>query len=349
MTASVAKPVSWSCTGKFRANKPDRLNLVGEFSRIVQKYQGMRMQDTVASELSIALAAMRGGDLDAAGAIAERLLQNHPNDPAVHQLLAEVALRRGEMAHAIRSAAASLARRPDHVPTLLLAGRAARAAENLAEAIGFLRRASMLAPDRADAAFLTCATLLELGDPEAGTLLTRLLASFPDKSDGWSLLGDALQRAGKMEAALAAFTRAARAHPSVAVNLRCGAVLELLGRFGEALDAYRRAMQMAPESGEAWLKLGLCLQRLKEVESARTALEHAVTLSPASSEAWFALGLIRQDQRDPTAAADAYRRALDIRPELVEAIVNLGICYQEIGNLPEAKAFYRRALEIRPD
>ena len=36
------------------------------------------MQDTVASELSIALAAMRGGDLDAAGAIAERLLQNHP-------------------------------------------------------------------------------------------------------------------------------------------------------------------------------------------------------------------------------------------------------------------------------
>ena len=110
-----------------------------------------------------------------------------------------------------------------------------------------------------------------------------------------------------------------------------------------------RAMQMAPESGEAWLKLGLCLQRLKEVESARTALERAVTLSPASSEAWFALGLIRQDQRDPTAAADAYRRALDIRPELVEATVNLGICYQEIGNLPEAKAFYRLALEIRPD
>jgi tetratricopeptide (TPR) repeat protein len=309
----------------------------------------MRMQDTVTSELSTALAAMRAGDLNAAGAIAERLLQNHPDDPSVHQLLAEVALRRGETAQASRSAAASLARRPDHVPTLLLAGRAARATENLAEAIGFLRRATMLAPDRADAAFLACATLLELGDPEAGALLTRLLESFPDESEGWCLLGEALQRAGKMEAALAAFTRAARAQPSAALSLRRGVVLESLGRLGEALDAYRRAMQMAPEDSEAWFKLGLCLRRLGEAESARTALEQAVSLNPASSEAWFALGLARQDQRDPTAAVDAYRRALDIQPALVEAIVNLGICYQEIGNLPEAKALYRRALEIRPE
>jgi tetratricopeptide (TPR) repeat protein len=309
----------------------------------------MRIQDAVVSELGTALAALRGGDLNTAGAIAERLVQNHPDDPAVHQLLAEVALRRGQTTRAVRAAAESLARRPDHVPALLLAGRAARAAENLPEAAGFLRRAVALAPDRADAAFLACGTLLELGDPEAGGLLTRLLESFPDDADGWSLVGDVLQRAGKMEAALAAFTRAARANPSVALELRRGAALESLGRFGEALDAYRAAMQMAPQSGEAWLKLGLCLRRLGEAESARTALEQAVNLGPASSEAWFVLGVIRQDQREPAAAADAYRRALDIEPKLAEAAVNLGICCQEIGNLPEAKANYRRALEMRPD
>ena len=309
----------------------------------------MRIQGTPVPELSAALAAMREGDLDGAGAIAQHLMQNHPDDPAVHQLLAEVALRRGETEQAMRSAAESLARRPDHVPALLLAGRAARAAENLPEAIGFLHRAAALAPDRADVAFLTCATLLELGDPEAGGLLTRLLASFPHESDGWSLLGETLQRAGKMEAALAAYGRAARANPSVALSLRSGAVLESLGRLGEALDAYRAAMQMAPENGEAWLKLGLCLRRLDEIASARTALEQAVKLSPGSSDAWFVLGVTRQDQHEPPAAADAYRRALEIRPDLAEAAVNLGICYQETGNLAEAKANYRRALEMRPE
>jgi tetratricopeptide (TPR) repeat protein len=307
------------------------------------------MLETVVAELNAALAAMRGGDLNTAGAIAQRLLQNNSDDPAVHQLLAEVALRRGEIAQAMLSATESLARRPDHVPALLLAGRAARAAGDLAGAVGFFRRASVLAPERADAAFLTCATLLELGDPEAGALLPRLLESFPDDSAGWSLLGDSLQCAGKVEAALMAFTRAARANPSLALALRRGALLESLGRLGDALDAYRAAVQIAPESAEASLKLGLCLRRTRDVKSARVALERAVTLGPPSSEARFALGLIRQDQREHTAAAEAYRRALDIRPDLAEAAVNLGICYQELGNLPQAKALYRRALDVRPD
>jgi tetratricopeptide (TPR) repeat protein len=307
------------------------------------------MQETVVSELNAALAAVRGGDLNTAAAIAQLLVQKYPDDPAVHQLLAEVALRQGEIAQAMLSATESLLRRPDHIPALLLAGRAARAAEDLAGAVGFFRRAAVLAPARADAAFLTCATLLELGNPEAGVLLTRLLESFPDDSSGWSFLGDSLQRAGKVEAALTAFTRAARANPSLALALRCGALLESLGRLGDALDAYRAAVQIAPESGEASLKLGLCLRRTRDVESARVTLERAVTLNPTNSEAWFALGLIRQDQREHPAAAEAYRRALDVGPDLAEAAVNLGICYQELGDLPEAKALYRRALNVRPD
>src|SRR6202167_4329955 len=307
------------------------------------------MLETVVAELNAALAAMRGGDLNTAGAIAQRLLQNNSDDPAVHQLLAEVALRRGEIAQAMLSATESLARRPDHVPALLLAGRAARAAGDLAGAVGFFRRASVLAPERADAAFLTCATLLELGDPEAGTLLLRLLESFPDDSAGWSLLGDSLQCAGKVEAALMAFTRAARANPSLALALRRGALLESLGRLCDALDAYRAAVQIAPESAEASLKLGLCLRRTRDVKSARVALERAVTLGPPSSEARLALGLIRQDQREHAAATKGYRRALDVWRDLAEAAGHPRICHQELGNLPEAKALYRRALDVRPD
>src|SRR3984885_4084551 len=106
------------------------------------------MQETVVAGLNAALAALRGGNLNTAGAIGQRLLQNYPGDSAVHQLLAEVALRRGEIAQAMLSARESLARRPDHVPALLLAGRAARAAEDLAAAGGLFRRATVLARAR---------------------------------------------------------------------------------------------------------------------------------------------------------------------------------------------------------
>jgi predicted Zn-dependent protease len=78
-------------------------------------------------DLSGALSALRAGDLDAADAIARRLLADTPNDPAVLQLAAVVALQRGELEQAARAASASLGRRPDHVPTLIIAGRLRRA------------------------------------------------------------------------------------------------------------------------------------------------------------------------------------------------------------------------------
>lgn len=246
------------------------------------------------------------------------------------------------------SAAASLARHPDHVPTLVIAGRAARASDDVAGAAAFFRRAAALAPDRADAAFLTCVTLLELGDPEAGTLLPLLLDRFPDDGEGWRLLGAALQRADQPAAALVAFTRATYTMPSLALHLRRGMLLESLGRLAEAADAYRAAADHASDSGEAMLKLGMCLRRMSDTERAAVALERAVALAPDNNDAWFAAGLVRQDQREFGSAADAYRHALELQPDLAEAAVNLGICHQENGDMAAAKTAYRLALKLRP-
>jgi len=300
-------------------------------------------------DLSGALLALREGNLDAAEAIARRLFENTPDDPAVNQLAAVIALRRGEIQQAVRSAAASLAGRPDHAPTLVLAGRAARASEDLAGAAAFFRRAGMLAPDRADAAFLTCVTLLEIGDPKAGTLLPRLHEKFPGYAEGWGQLGATLQRAGKPEAALIAFTRAAHAKPSVALHVQRGTLLEFLGRPAEAIEAYRAAADLAPDSAEAMLKLGLCERRSGNAEHAAASVARAVALAPTNSNAWFVLGLVQQDKRNFAAAADAYRRALEILPDFAEAAVNLGTCHQETGDIAAAKAAYRVALQLRPE
>jgi tetratricopeptide (TPR) repeat protein len=297
--------------------------------------------------LGKALSALRAGDLGAADAIARRLLADTPDDPAVHQLAAVIALQRGEIEQAVRAASASLARRPDHVPTLIIAGRAARASADLAAAAAFFRRAMALAPERADAAFCACVTLLERGDPEAQALLPRLLAQFPDDAEGWRNLAAALQKAGQLEAALVALTRAAHAAPSVALHLQRGALLESLGRSVDAVTAYRAATDMAPDNADAVLKLGLCLRRCADTDAA-AVLERAVRCDPGSADAWFALALVRQDQRDFAAAAEAYRRALEIRPDFAEAAVNLGTCHQEIGDVGMAKASYRLALRLKP-
>ncbi len=269
-----------------------------------------------AGALAAALAALRQGDLAGAEGTCRRLLQAAPRDPALHQLAAAIALRRGHAREAARWAGSSLELRADHAPTLLLAGRAARMAGEHREALGFFRRAAGLAPAKAEAAFLTCIVLLELGDGDARTMVDRLLEQFPDDAEGWRALGTALQHAEQLPAALVAFRRAARA---------------------------------APDSFDAALKLGLCLRHLGDGDGARAALERAVALDPGVAEGWFALGLARQDARDAAAAAAAYRQALDRRPGLAEAAVNLGICLQQSGDMAAAKAAYARALRLRAD
>jgi tetratricopeptide (TPR) repeat protein len=299
-------------------------------------------------EVSGALLALREGNLDAAEAIARSLFEKTPEDPAVHQLAALIALQRGEIEQAARAASASLARRPDHVPTLIIAGRAARASADLAAAAAFFRRAMALAPERADAAFCACVTLLERGDPEAQALLPRLLAQFPGDAEGWQLLGAALQKAGQSEAAVVALTRAANAAPSVALHLQRGMLLESLDRRVDAIAAYRAATDVVPDNADALLKLGLCLRRCGDIDAA-AVIEQAVGCDRNSADAWFALALVRQDQRDFAAAAEAYQHALDIRPDFAEAAVNLGTCYQEIGDVGPAKASYRLALQLKPE
>jgi len=271
--------------------------------------------ESLVSTLSRALVALRNGNLNTADAICRDLLLSAPDHPAAHQLSAAIALERGDGAAAVRGASASLERRPDHVPTLIIAGRGARSSGNPSLAISFFRRAVELDPDRAEPAFLMCVTLLELGDSEATALLRTLLERFPADADGWRILGDALYLADKLDAALIAFTRAATVAPSAVLHLRRGTILRSLGRITEAVVAF----------------------------------ETAATLTPDRAEAWFALGVIEQDRGNLAEAAAIYDRALKLQPELVEAAVNLGICRQNTGDLPGAKEAYQTALRLRSD
>lgn len=263
-------------------------------------------------QIALALNALRAGEIAQAEARIAPLLAERPDDPAAHQVSAVIALNRGDAAAAGRHAESSLRARPGHVPTLLIAGKAARLDGDLAAADSFFAEALTLEPQRAEAAFLTCVTRLERGDPRARELLDQLMARFPEEPDGWFEIGASLQRAGKMEAALSAFTRAHRRPDS---HLRRGSILQQKGAIDDAIAAFERAVAMD--------------QRLVE--------------------AWFRLGTLQQDRHRPDQAAAAYRQALAQRPDLAEAEVNLGLLLQESGDRDGAYACYRHALALRPE
>ena len=299
--------------------------------------------------ISAVLTSLREGRIQHAQTLARALIDNAPDDPAAHLLVATVAWQRGDHDETLRWARSCLALNAKHAPALVLAGRTTRAAGDLDHALHYFREAAQCAPERADAAFMTCIVLLELGDPQANNALHDLLRRFPNDAEGWHEIGMTLHKAHKFEAALVAFTRAADVAQNPRHEIARAASLRDLGRLGEAVDSLRKARAQSPDNTDIALQLALCLHKLGELAAARAELEPIVALHTANANLWFAYGLICQDSHDPAAAITAYRRTLELSPELAEAQVNLGICLQQTGEIAAAKVRFGRAMQLRPD
>jgi tetratricopeptide (TPR) repeat protein len=305
--------------------------------------------DRRAATLAIALGELRAGRLDNAESLCCQMLASTKDDPAAYQLAAAVALQQRKLDDAKRWVDASLALRADHSPTLVVAGRIARAVGDLAGAASLFQQAALVSPERPEPAFLACVTRLEFGDPHASAAIDGLLQRFPDYAQGWLEIGEVLDRAGQSVAAAIAFARAAQSSNDPSYALRLGASLQKLGRPVEAIAAYRRALAIDSNSSELRLALGLCLRLTGDLAAAQAELETAAVGDRSDGRAWFALGLVCEDLRDTMGAIRAYRRSVQLRPEFPEAYVNLGLNLQNSGDLDAAMQSYREAMRLRGD
>ena len=191
---------------------------------------------SVEALLALAIRHVNDGQRDRARLLCEQAAQSHPPHPAVHQLLAVLDLQQGAAAQALQHAAASLALRPDHLPTLRVAADAARAAGDLRAASTALERLVSLAPAQADAWFDLALVRQDLHDLGGAALaLRQVLQLTPERAEAAVNLGIVLQEDGQIDAAMRAYGRAYR--------LRA----DSFGRIAHALST--------PNMGRLWLSL----------------------------------------------------------------------------------------------
>ena len=292
----------------------------------------------------------RAGRLDRAEKACRLMLRRDDGNPAAHQLLAVLKLEQGKIGIARAHIERSLGLRPDHVASLLVAVRAARAGNDRTAALAHAERAAALAPESEEAAYLRGCLLQELADPRAASVLRGLVERHPRHAGGWCALGHALKDADDLSAALVAFERATEIEPQGAkAHFDRACVLHALEQFSEAAEAFRIALSLVPEAPEIAFNLGAALLRSGAKEAAAAAFERTVSLQPSHVAAWFSIGSVRQDLNDPEGAARAFRGVLDVDPEHAEAAVNLGIVLQEVGAMEKAMAAYADAVRHRPE
>lgn len=161
--------------------------------------------------------------------------------------------------------------------------------------------------------------------------------------------GTAHLQGGRLQEAEQAYRLAldkAPDHPDALHHL--GLLLYRLNRFDDAITTISRAIEQAPASPLYWFNLGVVTQKTARLDEAIRAYRQAVTLNPRHLEAWINLGNVLKDRGALPESIEAYQQALTLNPSHADTHNNLGVALKEQGQVPRAIASYRQALQLKP-
>jgi tetratricopeptide (TPR) repeat protein len=191
--------------------------------------------------------------------------------------------------------------------------------------------------------------MLHAGRPlEVEQTSRTLIALHPNSGAIWQILGLALTAQGKN--ALDVSNMAAKLLPDDAgAHNNLGNALGRAGQLDAAVASYRRALALNPDFVEACNNLGNTLLDLGRLDEAEASWRRSIEIIPTDAAAHEGLGNVLLRRGKVHAAAVSYRRALGTRPNCAEVHNNLGTALADLGLIAEALASYRRALELLPD
>ena len=142
---------------------------------------------------------------------------------------------------------------------------------------------------------------------------------------------------------------AAQAPKRAEVWLRLSAAY-LRSGDSRALEASRRGLELAPESGALMSVQGVRLAQEGKLERAREVLEHALSYSSTRerSRIYNNLGAIHASKGDHGNAETAFRKGLEYDASAFKLHRNLGLSLKALGRDEEALASIKRAIELAP-
>jgi len=119
-------------------------------------------------------------------------------------------------------------------------------------------------------------------------------------------------------------------------------------RADEAIESYRRAIEISPPHPQAQIGIGNALLLQGKLEDAAAMYRQALRSDPGLAEAHHALAVALHRERKFDAALVQYQKAIELKPDFAVAYEDLGDLLFGIGHMDEAIAQYRRAIDLAP-
>lgn len=265
--------------------------------------------------------------------------------------LADEALRHGDWRGAEAGYAQVIGADPDSAAAEAGWARALTFQYRFGEAVPHARRAVELAPREPDAHVALALALNWAGDLDGAIAAARRSIDLdPRLADGYALLAESLVDRHQLALAREQLERALALDPSGVEPLRVGAyLLETEGRYEEALDGYRAAIESAPRYAHLHFSLGNVYRALGRADDAALSYRTAANLAPTDARPLTGLGLLHLAREDYTTALSYFEQAAELDSSYSTALGQLGTTYYFQGDFARAQEPLVRVTQIERD
>ncbi len=118
------------------------------------------------------------------------------------------------------------------------------------------------------------------------------------------------------------------------------------GRYEQAIQHFRRAIELAPENDDAYRRLGNAYEASNDLERALNAFFKAIEFGPKHYRNWRQLGDFYFLRANYPKALPFLQRARELAPEEPETLYGLGITHFELGQLASAEQELRSSIAL---
>jgi Tfp pilus assembly protein PilF len=130
---------------------------------------------------------------------------------------------------------------------------------------------------------------------------------------------------------------------------KLGDALSQAGKYREAIDAYKQAIQIKPDYSWAHTNLGVAYLTLQQYQEAINSFKQAIRIAPDQAELHNNLGVACRKHGRRREAVDAYNQAVRIKPDYIDVHFALGISYMDLGLYEKSSESFKQAIRIKPD
>jgi Tfp pilus assembly protein PilF len=295
--------------------------------------------------------SVRQEDFPRADALLHQLRQQYPASADVQIASAELETARHKEQSAIADYQRALALDPDSMPALAeLVDRQVKTGHH-AEARQALDAALARRPDQVELLVLAGRTYASFDDARAEKYLSRAIQVDPANIDAYASLGGVYLTRGKLDAARDQFVELTKRQPkSIQPRTMLGILAHAQGKTGEAEGWYQKALEIEPRAAVASNNLAwLYAEQNRELAMAQELAEAAHAALPNQLEVTDTLGWVYVKRQSVSRAIPLFQQCLDIDPNNAGYRYHMGIAFAQNGEDRKARLELEQALKLKPD